>query len=40
MGVRIFLIVVSVGIGIAILVSVIKLIVNVVRGTANYEEHI
>jgi len=40
LGVRIFLIVVSVGIGIAILVSVIKLIVNVVRGTANYEEHI
>ena len=40
LGVRIFLIVVSVGIGIAILVNVIRLIVNVVRGTASYEEHI
>jgi len=40
LGVRIFLIFVSVGVGIAILVSVIKLIVNVVRGTASYEEHI
>lgn len=40
LGVRIFLIFVSVGIGIAILVRVIKLIVNVVRGTASYEEHI
>lgn len=40
LGVRIFLIFISVGIGIAILVSVIKLIVNVVRGTASYEEHI
>jgi uncharacterized membrane protein len=40
LGVRIFLILVSVGIGIAILVNVIKLIVNVVRGTANYEDHI
>jgi len=40
LGVRIFLILISVGIGIAILVGVIKLIVNVVRGTASYEEHI
>jgi uncharacterized membrane protein len=40
LGVRIFLILVSVGVGIAILVGVIKLIVNVVRGTASYEEHI
>jgi len=40
LGVRIFLIFISVGIGIAILVSVIKLIVNVVRGTVSYEEHI
>jgi uncharacterized membrane protein len=40
LGVRIFLIVISVGIGIAILVGVIKLIVNVVSGTASYEEHI
>jgi hypothetical protein len=40
LGVRIFLIFISIGIGIAILVSVIKLIVNVVRGTASYEEHI
>ena len=40
LGVSIFLIFISVGIGIAILVSVIKLIVNVVRGTASYEEHI
>lgn len=40
LGVRIFLIFISVGVGIAILVSVIKLIVNVVRGTASYEEHI
>jgi len=40
LGVRIFLIVISVGIGIALLVKVIKLIVNVVRGTASYEEHI
>jgi uncharacterized membrane protein len=40
LGVRIFLIFISVGIGIAILVSVIRLIVNVVRGTASYEEHI
>jgi hypothetical protein len=40
LGVRIFLIFASVGIGIAILVGVIKLIVNVVRGTASYEEHI
>jgi len=35
LGVRIFLIFISVGIGIAILVGVIKLIVNVVRGTAS-----
>jgi len=40
LGVRIFLIFVSVGIGIALLVKVIKLMVNVVRGTASYEEHI
>ena len=40
LGVRIFLIFISVGVGIAILVNVIKLIVNVVRGTASYEEHI
>jgi uncharacterized membrane protein len=40
LGVRIFLIFVSVGIGIAILVRVIRLIVNIVRGTASYEEHI
>ena len=40
LGVRIFLIFISVGIGIALLVKVIKLIVNVVRGTASYEEHI
>jgi uncharacterized membrane protein len=40
LGVRIFLIFLSVGIGIAILVSVIKLIVNVVRGTASYEKSI
>jgi len=40
LGVRIFLIFISVGIGIAILVRVIKLIVNVVRGTASYEESI
>ncbi len=40
LGVRVFLILLSVGIGIAILVSVIKLIVNVVRGTASYEEHV
>lgn len=40
LGVRIFLIFISVGVGIAILVSAIKLIVNVVRGTASYEEHI
>jgi uncharacterized membrane protein len=40
LGVRIFLIFISVGVGIAILVSVIKLIVNVVRGTTSYEEHI
>jgi len=40
LGVKIFLIFISVGVGIALLVRVIKLIVNVVRGTANYEEHI
>jgi hypothetical protein len=40
LGVKIFLIFISVGIGIALLVRVIKLIVNVVRGTASYEEHI
>ena len=40
LGVRIFLIFISVGIGIAILVGVIKLIVNVLRGTASYEESI
>jgi uncharacterized membrane protein len=40
LGVRIFLIFISVVVGIALLVRVIKLIVNVVRGTASYEEHI
>jgi uncharacterized membrane protein len=40
LGVRIFLIFISVGVGIALLVRVIKLIVNVVRGTASYEESI
>ena len=40
LGVRIFLIFISVAVGIAILVRVIKLIVNVVRGTASYEESI
>jgi uncharacterized membrane protein len=40
LGVRIFLIFIAIGVGIAILVGVIKLIVNVVRGTASYEEHI
>ena len=40
LGVRIFLIFISVVIGIALLVRVIKLIVNVVRGTASYEQHI
>jgi len=40
LGVRIFLIFISVGVGIAILVGVIKLIVNVARGTASYQEHI
>jgi len=40
LGVKIFLILISVGVGIAILVGVIKLIVNVVSGTASYEEHI
>ena len=40
LGVRIFLIFISVVIGIALLVRVIKFIVNVVRGTASYGEHI
>jgi len=40
LGVRIFLIFISVGVGIALLVRVIKLIVNVVKGTASYEESI
>jgi uncharacterized membrane protein len=40
LGVRIFLIFISVVVGIAILVRAIKLIVNVVRGTASYEGHI
>ena len=40
LGVRIFLIFISIGVGIAILVRVIKLIVNVVKGTASYEERI
>jgi uncharacterized membrane protein len=40
LGVRIFLIFLSVAIGIGLLVRVIRLIVNVVRGTASYEEHI
>jgi uncharacterized membrane protein len=40
LGVKIFLIFISVGVGIALLVRVIKLIVNVVRGTASYEESI
>jgi len=40
LGVRIFLIFISIGVGITILVRVIKLIVNVVRGTASYEESI
>jgi len=40
LGVRVFLIFISVVIGIALLVRAIKLIVNVVRGTASYEEHI
>jgi len=40
LGVSIFLIFISVAVGIAILVGVIKLIINVVRGTASYEEHI
>jgi len=40
LGIKIFLIFISVGVGIAILVGVIKLIVNVVKGTASYEEHI
>jgi uncharacterized membrane protein len=40
LGVKIFLIFISVAVGIAILVRVIKFIVNVVRGTASYEESI
>jgi uncharacterized membrane protein len=40
LGVRIFLIFVSVGVGIAILVRAIKLIVNVVKGTASYQDSI
>jgi len=40
LSVRIFLLFISVAIGIAILVGVIRLIVNVVRGTASYEESI
>ena len=40
LGVRIFLIFISIGVGITILVRVIKFIVNVVRGTASYEESI
>jgi uncharacterized membrane protein len=40
LGVRIFLVFVSVGVGIGLLVRVIRLIVNVVRGTADYEDHI
>jgi uncharacterized membrane protein len=40
LGVRIFLIFISIGVGIAILVRAIKLIVNVVKGTASYEESI
>jgi len=38
LGVRIFLIFISVVVGIALLVRVIKLIVNVLKGTASYEE--
>ena len=40
LGVRVFLIFISVVTGIALLVRAIKLIVNVVRGTASYEESI
>jgi len=40
LSVRIFLLFISVGVGIAMLVGVIKLIVNVARGTASYEEGI
>jgi len=40
LGVRILLICISIGIGVVILVRVIKLIVNVVRGTASYQENI
>ncbi|MGB6873225.1 MAG: DUF4870 domain-containing protein [Dehalococcoidia bacterium] len=40
LGVKVFLIFISVVTGIALLVRAIKLIVNVVRGTASYEESI
>jgi len=40
LGVKIFLIFISVAVGITILVRVIKFIVNVVSGTASYEESI
>jgi hypothetical protein len=40
LGVRMFLIFISVVVGIAILVNVIKLIVNVAGGTASYDEHV
>jgi len=40
LGVMIFLIFISLGVGIAILVRVIKFIVNVVKGTASFEESI
>jgi len=40
LGVKIFLIFISVGVGITLLVRVIKLIVNVLKGTASYEESI
>jgi uncharacterized membrane protein len=38
-GVKIFLVLLSVGIGIGLLVRVIKLIVNIARGTTGYEDH-
>jgi len=40
LGVRIFLIFISVVVGVALLVRVIKLIVNVVGGTTSYQEHV
>jgi len=40
LGVKIFLIFVSVGVGIGLLIRVIRLIINVVRGTADYEGHL